>query len=395
MHREAGGGRRPHGPRASLRLLQLASFTSSFDRFLIAPLILVIALDLDESVATVTLAATVYFQAYGVMQAAWAVVSDRLGRVRTIRVALSLAAASGLAAAVAPDVGALMVARGIAGASFAAAVPGALMYVGDTVPLQERQAPLTELMTGAALGMTLATAGAGLVGDHLHWRYAFAAPAVAAAVLAVRLGRVPEAAAPPRMPVRRSFAAVLSNRWAVVVLALAFAEGLVLVGLLTFLPLILQTDGYSASVAGLVAAAYGVAVIVSARLVRRLTRRARPAVLVGIGATGGWVSFAALLLDRGPAGVLVAATGLGVAWAFMHSTLQTWVTDVVPQARGTAVSLFASLLFTGGATASAVVGSQVEDGTFGPLLVAGLVLVGVVGAVAVPARARYSRRRPD
>jgi predicted MFS family arabinose efflux permease len=392
VHRDARGGRRPHGPRASLRLLQLASFTSSFDRFLIAPLILVVALDLDESVAGVTLAATVYFQAYGVMQAAWAVVSDRLGRVRTIRVALVLAAASGLGAAVAPDLLSLVIARAVAGASFAAAVPGALMYVGDTVPLKERQAPLTELMTGSALGMTLATAGAGLIGDHLHWRVAFAVPAVAAAVLAVGLGRVPEAAPPEPMPVRRSFAAVLTNRWAVLVLLLAFAEGLILIGLLTFLPLILQTAGYTASVAGLVAAAYGVAVLVAAWLVRMLTRRVPAAGLVGVGAGGGCLSYAALLVDPGPVGVLVAATGVGVAWAFMHSTLQTWVTDVVPEARGTAVGLFASLLFTGGATASAVAGSRVAEGTTEPLLASGLALIAVVAVVAVTGRARYARR---
>ena len=118
------GGRRPHGPRASLRLLQLASFTSSFDRFLDRPADPgVVALDLDESVAGVTLVATVYFQAYGVMQAAWAVVSDRLGRVRTIRLALALAAAGGLASALAPGLGSSWCARGIAGACFAAAVP--------------------------------------------------------------------------------------------------------------------------------------------------------------------------------------------------------------------------------------------------------------------------------
>jgi YNFM family putative membrane transporter len=393
VHRDARGGRRPHGPRASLRLLQLASFTSSFDRFLIAPLILVVALDLDESVAGVTLAATVYFQAYGVMQAAWAVVSDRLGRVRTIRVALVLAAASGFGAAVAPDLLSLVAARAVAGACFAAAVPGALMYVGDTVPLKERQAPLTELMTGSALGMTLATAGAGLIGDHLHWRIAFAVPAVAAAVLAVRLGRVPEAALPEPMPVRRSFAAVLGNRWAVMVLFLAFAEGLILIGLLTFLPLLLQTAGYTASVAGLVAAAYGVAVLVAAWLVRMLTRRVPAAGLVAVGAGGGCLSYAALLVDPGPAGVLVAATGVGVAWAFMHSTLQTWVTDVVPEARGTAVGLFASMLFTGGATASAVAGSRVAEGTTEPLLASGLALIAVVGVVAVAGRTRYARRR--
>ncbi|MGA9749945.1 MAG: MFS transporter, partial [Nocardioides sp.] len=127
-----GGDARPLGEAGSLRLLGLGSFSSSVDRFLFAPLIVVIAGDLGASLAAVTLAATAYFQSYGVMQPVWAVVSDRLGRIRTIRVALALAALSGLASAAATDAAWLLWSRGITGACFAAAVPGALMYVGDT-----------------------------------------------------------------------------------------------------------------------------------------------------------------------------------------------------------------------------------------------------------------------
>jgi predicted MFS family arabinose efflux permease len=370
--------------------LQLASFTSSFDRFLIAPLLLVIALDLGESVAAVTLVATAYYQAYGVMQAVWAVVSDRLGRIRTIRLALGLAAASGAVAAVSPDVAWLLGARAVGGACFAAAVPGALMYVGDTVPIRERQVPLTELMTGSALGIALATAGAGVLGDHVHWRIVFAVPAVVAAVVTIGLRRVPEPPDLASMPVRRSFGAVLGNGWALTVLGLVFFEGLLLLGLLTFLPVTLQLSGFSASTAGLIAGAYGLAVLVFASVVRRMVRRAAAAVLVAIGATGGCLAYVAVLLDQGAAGVLAASVCLGAAWAFMHSTLQTWVTDVVPEARAAAVSVFASLLFTGGAVASAVGAAYVEEGRLVVLNAVGLAVMVGVGVVATVARHHYS-----
>lgn len=76
---------RPLGDRSSLRLLQLGSFTSSFDRFLIGPLLLSIAGDYEVSLTVATLMATAYFQAYGLMQAGWSIVSDRLGRIRSRR----------------------------------------------------------------------------------------------------------------------------------------------------------------------------------------------------------------------------------------------------------------------------------------------------------------------
>jgi predicted MFS family arabinose efflux permease len=389
--RRARRERPSRSERSALRLLQLGSFTSSFDRFLIAPLILAISLDFGVSVGTATLVATVYFQAYGVMQAVWAVISDRLGRVRTIRLALLLASASGFAAAAAPEIGWLLAARAVAGASFAAAVPGALMYVGDTVPVTRRQAPLTDLMTGAALGITLSTLGAGVAGDHLSWRVAFLVPAVLAAALVLVMRGIPEPPEAPHLPVRRAFAAVLGHRWALTVLALVFFEGLILVGLLTFLPLTLQANGLSATEAGLVTAVYGAAVFVFSRFVRALTRRLRPSTLVAIGASSGTTAYLALIVDQGPVGVLLGCVCLGGAWAFMHSTLQTWVTEVVPEARGTAVSLFASLLFTGGAVASAVGAGFIDDGQFRSLYAFGFVVMAVLGATATLAQQRYSR----
>ena len=377
--------------RSSLRLLQLASFTSSFDRFLIAPLILAISVDFEASVGAVALVATAYFQAYGVMQAVWAIVSDRFGRVRTIRLALLLASVAGFAAAAAPELGWLLVARAVGGACFAAAVPGALMYVGDTVPASRRQAPLADLMTGAALGITLATLGAGLAADHLSWRVTFLVPAALAAALAIRMAGVPDPLETPLMPVRRSFAAVLGHRWALVVLALVFFEGLILVGLLTFLPLTLQANGLSATAAGVVTAAYGITVFGFSRVVRLLSRRLPATTLVAIGAVSGTAAYLALIIDQGPVGVLLGCVCLGGAWAFMHSTMQVWVTEVVPEARGTAVSLFASLLFTGGAVASAVGAGLIDDGHFRPLYIAGFVVMGALGTSATLARRRYAR----
>jgi len=47
-------------------------------------------------------------------------------------------------------------------------------------------------------------------------------------------------------------------------------------------------------------------------------------------------------LDRHLAGAALAAILVAGAFAFMHSTLQTWATEVLPEARATVVSFFAS-----------------------------------------------------
>lgn len=157
-------------------------------------------------------------------------------------------------------------------------------------------------MSGAALGISLATVGAGVVGDHLSWRIAFVVPALLAALLTVLMRRVREPPAGPRLPVRRAFAVVLDHRWARVVLTLVFFEGLILVGLLTFLPSTLQANGLTATAAGAVTAGYGVTVLVAAHVVRVVSRRLRPATLVAVGGASGTAAYLALVVDQGPVG---------------------------------------------------------------------------------------------
>ena len=70
------------------RLLQLAAFFSSFDRFVVAPMLVTIADSLQVSLTEVAATASLYYLLYGLMQPVWGRVSDRLGRVRVMRLSL-------------------------------------------------------------------------------------------------------------------------------------------------------------------------------------------------------------------------------------------------------------------------------------------------------------------
>ena len=59
-------GQTPKGPsRGGLRLLQLAAFFSSFDRFAVAPMLLTIAASLGTSLAGDAATASLYYLLYG------------------------------------------------------------------------------------------------------------------------------------------------------------------------------------------------------------------------------------------------------------------------------------------------------------------------------------------
>lgn len=377
----------------ALRLFQVTAFTSSFDRLMIATMLAVIAADLGGSVRTVSHAAAAYFLCYGVAQFFWAMVSDRLGRVRTIRLALLLSALGGFSSALALGTEWLVVARGFTGACFAAAIPSALVYIGDTVPIRVRQAPLTDVMTCTAVGIAAATVGAGAIAAFTSWRVAFVLTAGTAAVLSVVMRRIPEPERAEPAPVGASLRAVLGNRWALLVLALGLGEGFVLLGPLTFLPVTLQSNGLGVAVSGGLTACYGLAVLVFARVVKRRSRTTPPPRLILIGGSLAVVAYLVLTLNHGTAPVVAGSVLLGAGWAFLHSTLQTWATDVAPGARAVAVSLFATMLFAGSGVGTAVCGPLVDAGRFRPVFAIALAAAVPLCVIATLGRRRYATRR--
>ncbi|MGO1926199.1 MAG: MFS transporter [Brachybacterium tyrofermentans] len=382
----------PQGPTRPPVPVSAAAFVSSLDRFAISPLLVLVAVDLGATLAESLVIASAYFLAYGLSQPVWGVLSDRFGRIRLMRATLLAAAVAGVVSALAPDLTTLVIARSFAGAFFGAVVPASLTYVGDTVDEAHRQPALADLMAAIAVGTALATALAGILGEFAHWRWVFAVPAALAIGCAIGLGRLHE---PPREAQAGLMATVRSavrNRWVLAVVGLAFIEGAVVLGILTLLAPALQSQGIDAVGAGLATAAYGVAVVVTSRMVRPVSRRLPMPGLMAIGGVAAAAGYALLAVHVSIATVVVTALLLGVTWSFLHSSLQTWVTGVLPQARGTVVALFAGSLFAGSAVGAAAGGALADAqrwmAVFAVTSVVALLLTGGV----VVARRAYENR---
>ena len=391
MTSEADEAAAAAGERGRLRLLQLTALTSTCDRFAIAPLLVVIGLDLGAPLAAVAVVASAYFLAYGLMQPVWGWVSDRIGRVRVMRVSLLGAALAGAASVLAPNLLVLGVARTVAGACFAALIPATLVYVGDMWPAPVRQRPLADVLTASSLGTAVATAGAGGLADLIGWRAVPAATGIAAGALWLALRRLPEPdreAAATRNPLR-SIATVLRHPWALVVLALVLVEGVIVLGVLTYLAPAVQALGASTAVAGLVAAAFGVGALAWSRVVRRLVGRWSATALAAVGAGMLVAAWAVPSVAVTVPTVVVAGLLLGGSWAFLHTTLQGWITEVVPGERATAVALFAALLFLGGSAGTAAVAPLADAGAFGTAFRLAFAVSVPLALAAVLARRRY------
>jgi predicted MFS family arabinose efflux permease len=378
------------------RLLQLAAFFSSFDRFVVAPMLVTIAASLQGSLTEVAATASLYYLFYGLMQPVWGMVSDRLGRVRVMRLSLIGVAVAGVLSALAPNLTVLIAARAFAGGLFAAVIPASLVYIGETVGMGSRQKALADLSAASAVGTALATVLGGVAAYLDGWRIAFATPALAGAALAVMLVRLPEPKAfseqkreGPLVQAGR----VLVQPWALVVVGIALVEGAEILGLLTFLAPSLESVGFTPAVAGLAVGLYGLAVLGWTRAVKHVANRLGASALILIGASMLMLGYASGAVGPSLVSVSAAAVLVGGGFAFMHSTLQTWATEVVPEARATVISLFAAALFAGSAVATMAAAPLAEADSFDVLFALGAMAAVPLGLFAGLARHIYSGNR--
>ena len=377
------------------RLFYLGPFITMMDRYCIAPMLIPIALSLRVPFSAAAGVATWYYLAYGLMPPVYGVLSDRFGRVRIIRGALAGVAVSDTLAALAPNLTALLVARAATGAIACGVLPLSLVYLGDRFPFAVRQQAIADLLVWVALGTTAGTVGAGLITHVATWRLVFLVPAALAATLALLLRDLPEslagpATAEPLAQVREVF----TRPWALLLFGLALFAGAVMFGFVTYLAPALEARGQSAAVAGLVVGAYGLAVLLGTRAFRGVARLVAPPLILALGAC---LMMGGLLLAaraQVAASILVASLLVGGAYAFMHSTMQTWATDIVPEARGTAATLFVMFVFIGASIATSSMAGLAGSHRFTSLFLIGAAVTTPLLLVGTIARWRYRGSEP-
>ena len=100
-----------------------------------------------------------------------------------------------------------------------------------------------------------------------------------------------------------------------------------------------------------------------------------------------------MALRQTPITAIVVSALLALAWAAMHSTLQTWATEVIPGARATVVSMFAGSLFVGSACAAVAFSGLAEADRYRAIYAMAAAATVPMGLLAV--RGRMKWRRPD
>lgn len=375
--------------RRAVLLLSLAAFASAASARLCDPLLP----DLGRSFAA-TPAATAHVVsgfalAYGIVQVFFGPLGDRLGKYRLIALTTLACVPGCLLAALAPSLDWLVLARILTGATAAGIIPLAMAWIGDTVSYEARQATLARFLGGQILGVIGGQFIGGLFADTLGWRGAFVflcALYLLVGLAVLRESRCNPLAAQPLTAARAGIAGqilqVLSRPWARRVLLIVFIEGLVVFGTLAFVPSYLHAHfALPLSAAGGLMALFGVGGLSYTFFARHFVRRLGES---GLALGGGlclalaWSCFAfgGVWLWAMPGAALA-----GLGYYMLHNTLQTHATQMAPEVRGTAVSLFASAFFLGQSLGVVAAARLIEGAGHRVLFVAAALLLAVLAGI--------------
>ena len=375
-------------------LLSLAAFASAASLRATDPLLPLIADEYAVTAGAASAAVTAFALSYGLLQVVCGPLGDRYGRYRTIAAAALVSAFGSAACALAPSLGALVAARFVSGATIGAFIPLALAWIGDTVSYEKRQPLLARFLVGQMAGVAFGTAAAGWLGEHFGWRTIFFAMAallfIVALLLVLEVKRNPLAArsGAGRGAIRQSLARMprlLVHPRLRVLIATGYVEGLFIFGALAFVAIYLQRRFLvGPGLAGTLVTAYAAGGMLYAVAARRAVRRLGERGLATLGGSALFIGYLGLALSPSLALTTLSIGAVGAGFYMLHTTVQTHVTQVAPEDRGSAVALFATFLFLGQASGVWLASHVVDAAGMAPVF-----LAAALGLAALAAAFRY------
>jgi len=393
--------------RRSILLLSFATFASMAAQRICDAMLPELSRAFAVSLGQAAQVVSVFAITYGAAQLFYGPLGDRLGKFRVITFATLGCSIGSIAAVFATTLDVLVLARLLMALGAAALIPLSMAWIGDTVPSDQLQETLTRTGLGSTLGIVGGQLVGGLLTDVLGWRWAFVFMTVlfgaVGSLLYLDLCR--QRAAPAKAEAHRHPAArhgfvkqallIVTGPWSRVILLLALVEGAAGFGVLAMWASHLHRSlGLSLSQSGAIVALFGLGGMLYMAAGRHLIRRFDQHELVLMG--GALVGLCALVLAYtphwGPA--LPASLLAGFGFFMFHNTMQANATQMAPNARGTAVSLFSSFLFLGQSIGVVLAASLIDRiGTAAVIALGGgvMVVVGICFAWALQKRHRLMR----
>ncbi len=350
-----------------------AAFISGANMRLFDSVLPTVAEDFAVAPTVASVVVTSFTLSYGLFQIVHGPLGDRVGRLRTVAIAMFIACLGSLGSALAPTLSGLAMLRFVTGIGAAGVIPVAMAWIGDHSSYENRQATLGRFIGFTLTGQILGPALGGALAEWFSWRdvfYFFTVLFLLVSLALFKFDQGERKRATGSDGTARSihsgnhflgvYLDIVRVPWARIILLAVFIEGMLFYGTFAYTGAWLkQTFDLSYFIIGATLAGFGLGGVFYSFLVPVLMRRLRePGFAIG----GGFVLLLFYLcLPFSPVWHVIAPLCVAGGFGFymLHNTLQTKATEMYPTARGTAVSAFALSLFLGQAIGVALFGRTI------------------------------------
>jgi len=364
----------PTGRNTALVLLWalgLAAFLVNADSRAVAPVLPAIADDLQIRESTAGLLISAYAIPYGLFQLVYGPIADHIGKTRTITLALALFSIGTVGCGLVSSYESLFILRVITGIFAAGIIPIALAQIGDSFDFAERPKAISLFMAFSTSGQALGIVIGAFVSEFFTWKWLF---------LLIGLGGIPTllffwwqrgretggsgtAQVVATIPLKERYQRILVSKRARFIYLLVFLEGALFFGGFTYLSVYAnQSLHLSYLIVGLLAALFSLSALIGSQFITRAIEKVGQKNMPLFGGLIMTGAFAVIWVIAAPWALALGFFLLGIGYSFCHSTLQTFATELLPEARGTCMSLFAFFLFIGTGIGPAILGYVYEYG---------------------------------
>lgn len=333
-----------------LLILGGIAFLVQGDNYAAAPLLIDIAEDLRLNISSAALSISMYMIPFGVFTLLFGPLADKYGKAKVLNLATFGTATFSILSATAFDLLSLCVLRAINGALAAAVLPVSVSLVGDSFDDSTRQNALGAVIGMMFLGGAVAPAVGGALAFFGSWRLLYLTYGLAELVLAFIMLRLLE-----KRPgtirtsnflkvYRRAFA----NKDLIKAVSFLFFVGFAIFGSFAYSGKFIQIRlGYNTLAVGLLLSLFGLATSVVGPRAGTLKQRFGNKLLLFAGILGGtsWMTFS---FWHSPMLISLSLVGFGLAFIIIQSTVIAKAQQLMPEQRGTVMSLASFNMFMGG-----------------------------------------------
>ncbi len=336
--------------KSMLMILGFMAFFANGDNYAVAPLIVDIASDLQIPVNSAALSVTSYMLSFGLFTVLFGPLGDRYGKTKIIKIAAFGTAIFSSLGAIAFNLESLIVLRTINGAFAAGIFPVTMALIGDSFSDKDRQFAIAKVMGMMFLGGASATVLGGALAYFGSWRLVYLAYGLAEFVIAlVMIKKLEDSKSTiESLNFKKVYGQALSNVDMLLVIGIIFVIGYTVFGSFTYSgDYIQQITGYNIFYVGIILSFFGLGTVIGGKNASKLRNKFHDKFLLAAGLLGV-VSLYTLSQVSNPFLLMLSLFGFGWSFVSLQSTLVTYAQAVLPELRGTAMSLASLAMFVGG-----------------------------------------------